>query len=113
VAQGTQTRSRTNTVRAARQARRLNRSEQRAMEIREANSLAGAASTTVDEPVIAPGASVRQRRRQDQRQSLRTVSLTREQEYGFIRADLRRVLLLSGALIVAMVAALFIIEAIV
>jgi len=36
--------------------------------------------------------------------------LTREQEYGFIRSDLRRLLVTSGALTVVMLLMLFLID---
>jgi hypothetical protein len=36
--------------------------------------------------------------------------LTREQEYGFIRSDLRRLLLTSAALTLVMILLLFVIE---
>ena len=52
----------------------------------------------------------RTRRRRETSPTARVVTLTRDQEYGFIRTDLRRLLLLSGALVIAMVVALFLIE---
>ncbi len=55
----------------------------------------------------------RTRRRSETKQALRSIALTRDQEYGFIRSDLRRLLLLSGVLVVAMIVALFVIESIV
>jgi hypothetical protein len=36
--------------------------------------------------------------------------LTREQEYSFIKADLRRLLITAGSLAVAMIVLLFVIE---
>jgi hypothetical protein len=41
---------------------------------------------------------------------MQTHKLTREQEYTFIKADLRRLLITAGSLAVVMVALLFVIE---
>lgn len=121
MAQRTPTRQ--NGTRSTRQARRLNRAEQQAMEIRNASTLTG--TSAVAEPRAQPAVQVAQprmagapstartRRRRETKQALRSVTLTREQEYGFIRSDLRRLLLLSGILVVVMIVALFVIEAIV
>lgn len=106
-------------TRSTRQGRRLNRAEQQAMEIRNASTLTGTAA--VAEPQDQPAAprlagapsTARTRRRRETKQALRSITLTRDQEYGFIRSDLRRLLLLSGILVVVMIVALFVIEAIV
>lgn len=44
------------------------------------------------------------------RQVVAVRKLTREQEYGFIRADLRRLLITAGSLALVMVVLLFVIE---
>lgn len=44
------------------------------------------------------------------RAAARTVVMSREQEYSFIHADLRRLLLTAGALLLLMLVLLFIIE---
>ncbi len=106
-------------TRSTRQGRRLNRAEQQAMEIRNASTRIG--TVTVAEPQVPAAAprmagapsTARTRRRREPGQALRSVTLTRDQEYGFIRSDLRRLLLLSGILVVVMIAALFLIESIV
>lgn len=115
MAQRTPTRQ--TTPRTTRQGRRLNRAEQQAMEIRNASTLTGTAAAAPPEPAApkmagAPS-TARTRRRRETKQTLRSITLTRDQEYGFIRSDLRRLLLLSGVLVVAMIVALFVIESIV
>ena len=85
------------------------------MEIRQARTQTSHAVESVDvpfaPPTSAPGAA-RARRRQEPRGATRAVSLTREQEYVFIRSDLRRLVILSGILVVGMIIALFALEAI-
>lgn len=103
---------------AQRQTRRLNRAEQQAMDIRESRTITGTGVVEVPRPVIADRptgavATARTRRRRETGPAARVNTLTREQEYGFIRMDLRRLLLLSAALIVVMVVVLFAIESIV
>lgn len=117
MAQRTPTRQ-TSSPRSTRQGRRLNRAEQQAMEIRNAGTLTGTIMTEPKAPVAAPRmaggpSTVRTRRRGETKQALRSITLTRDQEYSFIRSDLRRLLLLSGILVVVMIVALFAIEAIV
>ena len=105
--------------RSTRQGRRLNRAEQQAMEIRNAGTLTGTsataeprASATAPRMAGAPS-TARTRRGRETRQAQRSVTLTRDQEFGFIRSDLRRLLLLSAILVVVMIVALVVIEAIV
>lgn len=111
----------------ARQGRRLNRSEQQAMEIRRTSTLTTAAMPDVLTPEATPKmagtapsvssatpvSSVRSRRRRDNRPVVRAVTLTRDQEYSFIRTDLRRLVLLSAVLVVIMIVVLFVVEALV
>ncbi len=115
MAEGPSTTTRTSSVRAARQGRRLNRSEQRAMEIRQARTQTSRATDDVDAPLApptnAPGAA-RARRRQETKGAVRAVALTRDQEYGFIRSDLRRLLILSAILVVGMIVVLIALESI-
>jgi len=110
--------ARQTTTRSTRQGRRLNRAEQQAMEIRNASTRTGTSIAEPQEQTAAPrmaGApsTTRTRRRPETKQALRSITLSRDQEYGFIRSDLRRLLLLSGILVVAMIVALFVIESIV
>jgi hypothetical protein len=83
------------------------------MEIRQARTQTSRAAERVETPLApptsAPGAA-RARRRQEPRLGVRAVSLTREQEYTFVRSDLRRLLILSAVLIVAMVVVLIALE---
>jgi hypothetical protein len=51
--------------------------------------------------VIATGERVR---------STQAVAISREQEYGFIRADLRRLIYTAGILLVVMFALLFLVD---
>jgi hypothetical protein len=44
------------------------------------------------------------------KQAVRQIYLTREQEYAFIRADMRRLLLTAGGLFVLMIALLFVLD---
>lgn len=112
--------SRQTTTRSTRQARRLNRAEQQAMEIRRVSTESGLTAVKQDESVVASAprmagsvSTARTRRRRENGPTARAMTLTRDQEYGFIRTDLRRLLLLSGVLVVAMIAALVAIEALV
>ena len=95
--------------------RNLNRSEERALRIRAAATAAAQAAAEDDAP--APGsrpvdqAAVRRARRlvESRGQASNKISaLSREQEYTIIRHDLRRLLTISGVLLVAMVALLLV-----
>ena len=131
MAQGSRTTA-SSSPRRVREGRRLNRADQQAMEIRRretAQHLASAAPVAepvakVDEgvPVIAGdvapgatrgGATAAARRRRSAREVSRSISLTRDQEYRFIRSDLRRLFILSAVLVVLMIVALVIVEAMV
>lgn len=105
--------------------RRLNRSEQRAMEIRAAKSVnvlqrsaapgvpvtgANTATTPRTPATLSRPVAVR-RARSGRARAVHPVVLTREQEYAFIRHDLRQMLILSGVLILGMIAVLFVLEA--
>ena len=90
------------------------------MEIRRSGTMIG---TAVPEPAeVVPEATPRMagsapasrtRRRREGRSPVRAVTLTREQEYSFIRTDLRRLLLLSAVLVVAMIVVLLVVESLV
>lgn len=93
--------------------RNLNRSEERALRIRAAATAAAQEAAQDDEP--SPGArpvdqaAVRRARRLVESRSQaanKLLTLSREQEYAIIRHDLRRLLTISGILLVAMVALL-------
>lgn len=90
------------------------------MEIRRSATMTGTAIpetvevATEPTPRMAGSAPVsRTRRRREGRSPVRAVTLTREQEYSFIRTDLRRLLLLSAVLVVAMIVVLFVVESLV
>ena len=53
------------------------------------------------------------RRRRNAREVVRTITLTRDQEYRFIRSDLRRLFVLSAVLVVLMIVALIVVESLV
>lgn len=131
MAQGSRTVSRS-APRRIREGRRLNRAEQRAMEIRRretAQHLAASTATaeaaspteggvpviagdTVPEPARGAGTTTARRGR-NAREVARTITLTRDQEYRFIRSDLRRLFVLSAVLVVLMVIALIVVESLV
>lgn len=86
------------------------------MEIRTSESVAINAATaarTVREREVDPSGTAPLSRRAvaaTRRVIARPVVLTREQEYRFIRTDLRRLVLTSGVLFVFMIILLFIVE---
>ena len=95
--------------------RSLNRSEERALRIRTAATAAAQAAAQDDEP--SPGArpvdhaaARRARRLVESRGQAanKIMALSREQEYTIIRSDLRRLLTISGVLLVAMIALLLV-----
>jgi len=69
-----------------------------------------ASATLVDERP-APANRVRGTSQPRARAAARPVVLTREQEYRYIRADLNRLLVTAGSLLVVMIVLLFLIEA--
>ena len=102
--------------RSTAKSRRLNRAQQRAMAVR-------AAETNVrPEPVVddvveveeSPSPTTRlrsaraSRRRGSRPVPQKTITLTKEQEYAFIRSDLRRMILTAGSLLGLMVVLLFV-----
>jgi len=118
--------------RVSHQRRTANRRQQQ----RRAASAATAAETTVDQtapveptPTVAPDAVIssaprssstiaarRAARAQASRHALaetpgpRVATMPRDVEYGFIRADLRRMLYTAGLILVIMVALLFVVD---
>ena len=88
--------------------RKLNRSEQQAMRIRAAASAAARAAAADDMPVegarpIRSGdVPERQTKSMRTRASTFGVVLSREQEMAFVRADLRRLLIIAGSILVVM-----------
>ena len=99
-------------------ARQPNRAQIRAMEARaEATRAARAAARTGDlaAPTREEGTPVAAARARDTprgrgRVVARPVAISREEEYAYIRADLNRLLVTAGALLVLMIALLFLIE---
>ena len=98
-------------------ARQPNRAQIRAMEARaEATRAARAAARTGDlaAPTREEGAPVAARVRDTPRGRgrvvARPVAISREEEYAYIRADLNRLLVTAGALLVLMIALLFLVE---
>jgi hypothetical protein len=89
--------------------RKLNRSEQQAMRIRAAASAAAARAAADDSPAAdarpirdGDGARLPASKAVRSRAANYGVALSREQEMAFVRADLRRLLWISGILIVCM-----------
>lgn len=95
--------------RPSRSVARANRAQVRAMHARAAASRAGQFSET-EEGLAAraaqPPAAVGGRNRP----AVRQIFLTRQQEYAFIRSDIRRLIITAGALFVLMIVLLFILD---
>jgi hypothetical protein len=75
------------------------------------------ATTVLPEDVVvvddAPSRPTRQataRRTERQRQPAARPTLTKEQEYGYIRSDLRRLVITAGPLLLLMIALLFVLD---
>ena len=96
---------------------KLNRAQLRAMEVRRAETLAPepedlTASAAADGTgVVAATMRTRTAASMSRRVIARPVALTKQQEYAFIRTDLRRLAITAGLLFVMMVVLLFIVEA--
>ncbi len=95
--------------------RALNRSEERAMRVRAAATAAAQIAASDDVPsgaarptLSASGDRVRRGVTSRAQSVGRIVNLTRDQEYTIIRGDLRRLLVISAVLLVAMVALLLV-----
>ncbi len=95
--------------------RHLNRSEERALRIRAAATAAAEEAAQDDDPTpgsrpVETAATRRARRLVESRGQVanKIVALSREQEYAIIRHDLRRLLTISGAILVGMVALLLV-----
>jgi hypothetical protein len=95
---------------------KLNRAQLRAMEVRAAETLhpqPGPVPAPTAAEVAETSAAQSLARRTvaaSRRVVARPVALTREQEYRFIRADLRRLGLIAGVLFVLMIALLFVVD---
>ena len=96
-------------------ARRPNRSELRAAESRAAATVAAPPATPSDVaeadlggPVAGRASAARRLGRP--RAVARPIVLSREQEYAFIRADLRRLLITAAGLFLLMIVLLFLID---
>jgi hypothetical protein len=101
--------------------RGLNRAQQRAIEIRAAETNAPVAqleplpeTPSPEEPAFRRSTiSTSRTRREKQRVRtpiVRTIALTREQEYSFIRSDLKRMTITAGSLLGLMVVLLFVLS---
>lgn len=76
---------------------------------RTADVVVGSSATTDVEPGLG-GAAVRRAITSSKRVVARPVMLTKDQEYRFIRSDLRRLLMTAGGLFVIMIVLLFIVD---
>jgi hypothetical protein len=95
---------------------RLNRAQQRAMEVRAAETRWDDPAAALGEPqpeeggatavATGTGASARARRKPVQRVFL----LSRAQELMFIRSDLRRLIMIASVLLVVMLVLLFVVD---
>jgi hypothetical protein len=94
---------------------KTNRAQLQAMEIREAETRAGTAEV-ITNPDVSDGfvagaiAASRRPMATAKRAIARPIVLTKEQEYRFIRADLRRLATTAGALFVVMIVLLFVVD---
>jgi hypothetical protein len=96
--------------RGAKTPNKMNRSQQRAMSVRAAETVIPPSPQRDAAGVqarSAPAAAVPVGRR---RAMARPTVLTREVEYAFIRADLRRMLITAGSLLAVMLILLFFVE---
>lgn len=98
-------------------ARRPNRAQRKAQEVRQAESSVPApvdfSVALEQEELVAPRstASAAARSRVNRRQSQAVAYvLPREVEYAYIRSDLRRLVITAGALLILMFALLFILD---
>jgi hypothetical protein len=93
---------------------KLNRAQLQAMEVRAAETLTpdlqAAAVAEVEEGSAAPLAMARRAALATKRAVARPIVLTKEQEYRFIRADLRRLGITAGSLFILMIALLFVVD---
>lgn len=98
--------------------RSVNRAQVQAMEARTQRILSGPsqgtrnAAAVQETPMAATSRTtgVRSTARARNRAVARPMPLTRTEEYSYIRADLRRLLVTAGALLVVMIVLLFIFE---
>lgn len=96
---------------------KLNRAQLRAMEVRAAETLAPEPDMMVAADAIGAGgaaAATLQPRRaasMSRRVIARPIVLSKEQEYRFIRSDMRRLVITAGVLFVLMIVLLFVVEA--
>jgi hypothetical protein len=96
---------------------KVNRAQMRAMEVRAAETLnpaAPGAVTAADaldrEPTGYAAAPSRRTVASSRRPIARPIALTKEQEYRFIRADMRRLGVSAAALFVFMIALLIVVD---
>jgi len=93
---------------------KLNRAQLQAMEVRAAETLTPDAQATalagIDEGGAAALSVPRRTVMATRRAIARPIVLTKEQEYRFIRTDLRRLVITAGSLLVLMLLLLLIVE---
>jgi hypothetical protein len=90
---------------------KLNRAQLRAMEVRSAETLPPDAQAAVIDAGAAAAVSLPRRAATAARRTVaRPIVLSKEQEYRFIRSDLRRLGITAGSLFVLMLVLLFIVE---
>lgn len=100
--------------------RQLSRAERQALEARAANTLAPRSvasdheATAASAPAIVPSTVTATRPRREtvsrRRLEARPLAIPREQEYRFIRADLRRLLATASVLLVVMLLLLLLVD---
>jgi hypothetical protein len=94
---------------------KLNRAQLRAMEVRSSETVydehAGEVPTAVMDVEAATDVALPRRAIAATRRAVaRPLALTKEQEYQFIRLDLRRLVIIAGSLFVVMIALLFVVD---
>lgn len=96
-------------------ARKPNKSQQRAAEVRASETRADVQeaidSGTLEAETTQPTARSRARQRKAQQPVQRISHLSREQEYGYIRSDFRRLLITATTLLALMLVILYVVEA--
>lgn len=94
--------------RAERREEKLSRAQIKAMEVRAAETVAVQSGAGV--VTVAPEIAVAPQRTVTRRPMARPAVLTREQEYQYIRSDMRRLIITASSLLLLMVLLLLLIE---
>ena len=101
----------TSRSRGSQQAGRVNRAQVRAMQARAAAAPTDLASDDVGPATATPGASRQSVASASRRRPVaRPVVLSRDEEYAFIKQDMRRLAVIAGVLFLLMLVLLFIID---